>query len=275
MKPTFPLALNTSTIRCQGQPLPELIAATAAAGFNGIEPWVNEITACEVPIADLARQCDDAGLTVIDLIAFFEWAVPDTNRRSAGFEEARRIFEMASALGCRKVAAPPKGFEPGEHLDLDAMAEHYGRLIELGREFNVTPVLEFWGMSPVFNRLAQAIYVATACGKPEACLLLDPMHLYKGGSPYTGLSLLAPEAIGLFHFNDYPASPPRETITDAARVWPGDGVAPLIDVGQTLRKIGYGGWLSLELFHPGYWQMSPGEAARIGFQKMQALLQNL
>lgn len=275
MKPTFPLALNTSTIRCQGQPLPELIDATAQAGFTGIEPWVREIDACGVPLSELATHFQDKGLTVIDLIAFFEWAVNDNHRRSAGFEEAHRIFEMAAHLNCRQVAAPPKGFDAGDPLDLDRMADHYAKLIDLGREFDVVPVLEFWGVSPVFNRLSQALYVAAACGKPEACILGDSFHLYKAGSPFEGLKLLSGEGLGLFHINDYPADPPRETIKDAERVWPGDGVAPLTDILRTLHGNGYQQWLSLELFNAAYWELSPEEAARTGFQKLQQTVQSL
>ena len=40
-----------------------------------------------------------------------------------------------------------------------------------------------------------------------------------------GIKLLAPRAIHVFHFNDYPADPPREKLTDADRVYPGDGGA--------------------------------------------------
>jgi len=275
MKPSFPLALNTSTIRCQKQPLPELIQAAAATGYNGIEPWVNEIEACDRTTSELARQCDDAGLSIINLIAFFEWAVPDGQRRSAGFDQARRTFELAAHLGCPKVAAPPWGFNEGETLDLDAMADHYATLIQIGREYHVTPILEFWGMSPVFSQLAQAIYVATKCGQPEACLLLDPFHLHKAGSPFEGTHLLAPGAIGLIHLNDYPAAPDRASITDADRIWPGDGVAPLAQTLATLYANGYRGWLSLELFNAQYWTLPPIEAAKIGLQKMHALLDSI
>jgi len=38
--------------------------------------------------------------------------------------------------------------------------------------------------------------------------------------------------------NDYPKIS-REKITDADRVYPGDGIAPLADVFKTLKTIGY------------------------------------
>ena len=48
-----------------------------------------------------------------------------------------------------------------------------------------------------------------------------------------GLRLLGGAAVQVFHMNDYPADPPREKITDAHRVYPGDGVAPIADILRT------------------------------------------
>ena len=59
-------------------------------------------------------------------------------------------------------------------------------------------------------------------------------------------------AIGLFHVNDYPAKPARSEISDADRIFPGDGVAPLHWIYRTLHRIGYHGYLSVELFRERY-----------------------
>ena len=60
--------------------------------------------------------------------------------------------------------------------------------------------------------------------------------------------------------NDYPAEPPRERITDAFRVYPGDGIAPLTEMLRHLRAIGFRGFLSLELFNDRYWHRPPGRS---------------
>ncbi len=73
-----------------------------------------------------------------------------------------------------------------------------------------------------------------------------------------------------FHMNDYPADPPRETIRDADRVYPGDGVAPLTEILKTLFASGFRGTLSLELFNPTYWKEDPLVVAKTGLAKMQA-----
>jgi 2-keto-myo-inositol isomerase len=93
--------------------------------------------------------------------------------------------------------------------------------------------------------------------RPEACVLADVYHLYKGGTDPAALKMLAGGTIPVFHFNDYPADPPRETITDAHRVFPGDGVAPIGAILAELRRMGTPCAFSLELFNRDYWNRSP------------------
>ena len=80
--------------------------------------------------------------------------------------------------------------------------------------------------------------------------------------------------IHVFHRNDYPANPPRETIGDKDRVYPGDGVAPLGSILRDLYAIGFRGALSLELFNRDYWRQGPATVARTGLEKMRAAVQD-
>ena len=73
-----------------------------------------------------------------------------------------------------------------------------------------------------------------------------------------------------FHINDYPAEPPRQTINDSHRVYPGDGIAPLDKILRTLRDVGYRGPLSLELFNRDYWKQDALQVAKTGFEKTKA-----
>ena len=79
-------------------------------------------------------------------------------------------------------------------------------------------------------------------------------------------------AMHAFHINDYPADPPRETIGDADRVFPGDGVAPLPSMLSDIYEAGFRGVLSLELFNRKYWQQDPLSVARAGLGKIRAIV---
>ena len=107
-------------------------------------------------------------------------------------------------------------------------------------------------MPPVLHRLGEIAYVLAEAGDPMACSVLDVIHIYTGGSPPVGLRAISGSSLQVFHMNDYPAEPPRDRITDACRVYPGDGVAPLEEILRSLRAIGFRGFLSLELFNDRY-----------------------
>ena len=50
------------------------------------------------------------------------------------------------------------------------------------------------------------------------------------------------------------SSTARAQISDANRIYPGDGVAPLKNVLRDLHALGFRGLLSLELFNRDYWK---------------------
>ncbi len=178
---------------------------------------------------------------------------------------------MARAIGGTRIAAPPFGATNEANLDLRKVAERYRALLEIGDGFGVTPIVEVWGFSKPISRLGEAAFVAIESGHPKAAILADVYHLHKGGSDFGGLHLLGPDAIPVIHMNDYPDRP-REKLTDADRVYPGDGVAPLKEIFRTLRSMGSRVNLSLELFNRAYWKLDPLTVARTGLEKMKAVV---
>jgi 2-keto-myo-inositol isomerase len=75
-----------------------------------------------------------------------------------------------------------------------------------------------------------------------------------------------------FHINDYPADPPRESIADKHRVFPGDGICPLPEIIRQLIDHGFKGVFSLELFNPDYWQRDATEVATEGLEKSRQVV---
>lgn len=276
-KPGFKFCLNTSTIRGQKLTLAERIDIAAAAGYDGIEPWIREIDEhlqSGGKLSDLKKQIADHGLVVASAIGFANWLVDDAAARVKGLETAKRDMDLLSQIGGIRIAAPPAGATNVENLNLFAAAERYAKLLELGESMGVTPQLELWGFSKAISRLGELMFVATETGRRDACVLPDVYHIYKGGSDFSGLRMIDGAAMHAFHMNDYPSDPPRETIKDADRVYPGDGVAPLGQILRDLHSTGFHGMLSLELFNPGYWQQDATLVAKTGLAKMQAAVGN-
>lgn len=182
-------------------------------------------------------------------------------------------MELVRAIGGARIAAPPVGATQQSNLNLFHAAQRYRELLEVGRNAGVVPQLEVWGFSQSLSRLGEVALVAVESGHPDACLLPDVYHIYKGGSDFNGLKLFSGKSIQVFHMNDYPADPPRSEINDAARVYPGDGIAPLANILRTLHHIGCRPALSLELFNRTYWEQPAEAVVRTGLAKMKAAVE--
>jgi sugar phosphate isomerase/epimerase len=272
----FGYCFNTSTIRGQKLGIIEQVEVASKAGYQGFEPWLRDITAYTKAggtLRDLKKRITDAGLSVESAIAFSSWIVDDEQQRAKGLEQAKRDMDVQRQIGGKRIAAPPVGATRGAMLDLFKAAKRYRALLELGDEMGVVPQVEVWGFSKNLSRLGESIFVAVESGHPKACLLPDVYHIYKGGSDFAGLGMLTGSAIGVFHVNDYPADPPRETINDSHRVYPGDGVAPLKAIFTRLAASGFRGMLSLELFNPDYWKQDALKVARTGLEKTREAVQ--
>lgn len=271
---SFKYSLNTSTIKGASLPLDKEFEVAAAAGFQGIEPWIGEIedlVKAGGSLKDLRKKGEDLGLKVCGAVGFAAWIVDDAAKRAAGLEHLKRDMELVAAIGGTHIACPAIGaHEPGHHKpELQQIAERYRAILELGVKTGVTPLLELWGFSKTLSRLSDVVYCATEAGHPKACMLLDSYHLYKGGSGNSALRLLNGRELPVFHINDYPTIPPAK-IDDADRVYPGDGVAPLSDLFRTLHAIGFRGFLSVELFNAEYYKQPAEVVAKTSLEKTRA-----
>ncbi|HRO45412.1 sugar phosphate isomerase/epimerase [Agriterribacter sp.] len=271
----FRFCLNTSTIRGQNVGLLKSLEIASAAGYDGVELWVSDIRDYLKQgnkVDTLAKFIADRGLTVENAISFTTWMVNDAAKRKAGLKDLEEEMKIMAALGCRRIAAPPSGVDKGEPVDLPQTGIYYREILDLGRKYKVIPQLEFWGASGTLYSLSQALAIAAAANDPDARILPDVYHLFRGGSGFNGLKLMNGRAIEIIHMNDYPGNKPVNEQTDGDRVYPGDGVAPLKQVLQDLRVMGGTKVLSLELFNKTYWAQDPLLVAKTGLQKMKALV---
>lgn len=271
----FRYCLNTSTIRGQKTGILKEVEIAAAAGYDGIEPWIpnlREFRDQGGSISDLSKRIADSGLTVDSAIGFAQWIHPDQATRTQALEEARKDMDMLKQLGGTRIAAPPVGAHSGDAptVELPAAAERFAALQQIGNDAGIIPQLEVWGFSKNLSRLGDVAWVAAETGRRDSCLLLDVYHIFKGGSDFAGLSLFSDQSLQVFHMNDFPADPTRDRMNDSHRVYPGDGIAPLSSILQMLAGKARTITLSLELFNPGYWQQDAAVVAAEGLKKMQA-----
>lgn len=266
----FTLCLNTSTI--QPADLLTKIRVAAQAGYQAIELWNSDLTAYQEQggrLTDIAKMLEDNGLTVPTVIHIGGWLDSEGEAYTKALDEAKRKMDQAAVVGApRIIAGPPPG-----PVDLARAAERYRELLSIGRQHGVLPAMEFLGFVSGIHTLRAAWDIVLHANDPDGTIVLDPFHVFRGGSPIEDINLVPADRIAIFHFNDAPAAIPRSEQKDADRVLPGDGILPLREQLAMLAAKGYNGAVSLELFNRTLWQRDPLSVAREGLQRMKSLIE--
>ena len=268
-------AMNASTLRGYKLTLLDQMKAMALSGFRGYEPWMKDIRAAKADgtLGDVCRIARDSGVSFINGIAFGQWVNPDPKIRAAGLKETKQDMALLAEIGCPCVAASMFGMQkPGSPaLSLEAIAERYAVVLDLGKEMGVRPLLEYWGHSVNLFRLEDALEVVRLTGRDDAAVLADVYHTYRGGGSFDAYRKLSAKLLPVLHVNDYPSYPYREQLKDPDRVWPGDGKAPWRKIFADLDAVGADPWLSIELFNPAYWRTYPAKTLGEGYAKLSAV----
>lgn len=266
-----------STIRGHKLGFVKELETASKAGFRSVEIWIDTLQSYlkeGSTVADARKRLGDLGITIENLIGFSPWIIDDEAARAKGLDQMKREMTLLAELGCKRTAAPPVGAQTPDSpsIDLKKAAERYRAILDIGDQTGVVPQLELWGFSKNLNKLSEVMYVAVESGHPSARLLLDIYHLYKGGTAPASLPLVGKPAIDVFHVNDYPANLPRESITDADRVFPGDGVAPIRETLRLIKRTDKPIVLSLEVFNKGYYAKPAQDVANTAMAKMKAMV---
>lgn len=264
----FSYCLNASTIR--PTPILDKIRIAGEVGYTAIELWHDEIEAFVAagrPLSDIKKALSDAGLALPTTIYLRGWCDTTGAEHTAGLDECKRRLQTAAELGATHSIASPAGGK----VDVALAAKNYRELVDLGLSFGVKPAMEYLGFVEQINTIESALEIMTLSGHPQATIIVDPFHNFRGGGAFESLSKLKGNQIAISHFNDTPASPPRVEQHDHSRVLPGEGHLNLKQWVGLLKQIGYNRWLSLELFNEALWAQDPTEVARRGLETMRAV----
>ncbi len=265
----WPICLDTATIRPAS--IIDKIRIASAAGFEAIEPWDAELSDYEKTggsLTELRARIRDAGLRVPSVIGLWN-AIPETQDAwDAQLPATRERMRMAHEIGAEHIQVVPQPERPRERFDPAWAAARYRELIEIGlKDYDLVPAMVFVKFLPGARTLGQAAQVAIDSGHPRAQVIPDTFHMHIGGTPFGGLRHLRGEFIAIFQINDAPAQPSVDQLEDRHRIYPGDGVLPLVSILQDLRATGYTGCVSLELYNEEYWKLDPMQVATTGLQK--------
>ena len=276
--PEFTFSLNMATIRGQNLGFAKELEIASKAGYHSVEIWIDSLNtylAAGGTLKEVRTRLSDLGLQVENCISFNKWIVDDETIRNEALEHMKKELDQLAEIGCKRIAATAMGLSNDTTISLDTIAERYRTVLEMGVNRNVIPLLEMWGFQNQVSTVSEVVYSAMQSGNAKASILLDIFHLYKGDTPLDTLSFINPQINPILHMNDYPATLSRAVITDADRIYPGDGVAPIKRILRTLKRHDQPLILSAELFNAAYYKQDALTVAKRALEKMKRVVEGV
>lgn len=256
------LALNGATI--MRSPLDQDAEVAAECGYDALEIWAAKIDAYieRHPLEQLAAKMRALGVRPWCINSIEDITFRDADGRGALLAETERLASIARTLGAPSIVVVPGrrpgGFNRNESVRdavdvLRAMSDVAGDVALafefLGKPGCAVPVLDM------------AIEIVEEVDRANVGLVIDTFHFYAGGSRYESLDDVPLDRLFVLHLNGC-EDVPREQLTDAHRLYPGEGVLPVDQVLRPLQRRGFDGVVSIEIFRPAYWEQPPQEVAR-------------
>lgn len=247
--------------------------AYAAAGFKAVELWLDKLIAYSDThgVDRAASLLRDLGLEPVCACAQGGLMLVEGPDRRRVLNEYRQKLSLCRALGVPKmVIFPGCPGEPAPEL-YERIVENVQEAADIAAGYGVTLALEFIRGHPVVGCMGTALELAHRARRDNVGVLFDFFHFAAGISKMSDLEALPAEALTFVHVNDAPAMP-REMLTDAHRVWLGEGCFLLDDFRSHLLRLKYSDGVSIELFDRDVWEQDPYEVAALAYRNVTAFV---
>jgi len=244
-----------------------------AAGCRVVEVWLTKLEQHleHVSAADTRKALADRGISLPAAAYQGGLLLSQGEQRKAHFDHFRRRLDLCQAFGIPTLVLLADFAQKIDPQALGRAVVSLAQAAQWAAGFGVRLALEFRGTDTFCSCLDTALTLIAECREPNVGVCLDVFHYYKGPSKPEDLDRLTPA--NLFHVQVCDvAGVPRELMTDADRVLPGDGDFRLGPLVRRLKEIGYAGAVSVEVMNPELWRADPKQVIGLGMQAVERLL---
>jgi 4-hydroxyphenylpyruvate dioxygenase len=267
--------LRSIATTCLGGTLVEKLTAIAAAGFDGIEIFENDLLYFDGSPADVNRLARDLGLRILLFQPFRDFEAAPRDGWERNLDRAERKFDVMEQLGVDLMLAcsniGPDTIDDDELAadDLRALGERAAR-----RGLRVGYEALAWGRH--VDTYGHAWKIVQKADHPALGLVVDSFHTLAKEDDDSGIAKIPGDRIFFAQFADAP--PMRLDLLSWSRhfrLFPGQGTMP---VGRFLRNVldsGYSGAISLEIFNDEFRAAPPRPTAVDGMRSLLLLEEEL
>ena len=242
------------------------IKAASAANFDYVEIWAAKLREFlkANSVADLKKLIEENNLKPYSINSIEHITFRSADDYAKIKAECEELARIASEINCPYVVVVP-GKLPENATKAEIEEESVrvlNELADIAGKYGVGLAFEFLGQTDCsVQTLDFCKEIVERVNRENVGLVIDTFHFYAGNSSFEAIETLDPEKLFIFHINDA-EDLPRETLTDAHRLYPGTGILPIKEIKERFDQIGYDRMVSIEIFRPEYWSEDPFEVAR-------------
>lgn len=259
---------SIATVSLSGA-LDEKLRAIAAAGFDAVEIFENDLLSFNGSPRDVGQLCRDLGLTICAFQPFRDFEGMPEPQRARNFARAERKFDLMLELQtdllliCSNVSPASLG-------GIDRAAADFRELGELAARRGLRVGFEALAWGRHVNDYRDAWEIVRRADHESIGVILDSFHALAPSFPITAIRSIPGDKIFLVQLADAPKlGLDILSWSRHFRCFPGQGDLPVPDFMESVIATGYAGPLSLEIFND---QFRAGSAARTATDGLRSLI---
>lgn len=265
---------SIATVSLSGT-LGEKLEAIAAARFDAVEIFENDLVTFNGTPADVRDACRQLGLDIVTLQPFRDFEGTPADKRERVFARAERKFDVMQELGCdllmicSNVAPDSLGGIDRAAADLHELGERAAR-----RGMRIAFEALAWGRH--ISDYRDAWEAVRRADHPAVGLVLDSFHVLARGTDLAPIRAIPGDRIFLVQLADAPRlQMDYLSWSRHFRNFPGQGDLPVLDFMEALRATSYDGALSLEIFNDQFRAGAARSVAVDGHRSLRFLMDQL
>ena len=262
-----PLMKSIATV-CLSGTLPDKLEAAAAAGFDAIELFENDLLTFDGTPRDVRRMASDLGLTIPLFQPFRDFEAMPEPIRKRNLDRAERKFDVMGELGtdlilvCSNVQEDAVADDARASADLAELGERAAR-----RSLRIGYEALAWGRH--VQTWSHAWKLVQGANHPAVGIIVDSFHTLALGDDPAGIANLPGDRIFFVQIADSPLLT-MDVLSRSRhfRSFPGQGELDVTSFVKAVLASGYDGPLSLEVFNDSFRASPPRQNAVDGLRSL-------
>lgn len=234
---------------CLSGGLQEKLYAIAAAGFDAVEIFEDDLTFYEGSPAEVRRLLDELDLSVSLFQPFFDFEAVDDARFLKSLDRARRKFDLMGELGAPMMLVSANSSATAI-ADAGRAAAQLNALGEAAASRGLQLGYEALAWAPHVKSWRDAWHLVQRADHPALGVILDSFHTLAAGDTPPAPGDIPADKIAYVQLSDAPKlDMSLVTVGRHLRCLPGQGDLDVAGFAEAALNAGYAGPLSIEVFN--------------------------